>query len=792
MFGGWYDNENFEGEPFNFDTAITENKTLYAKWTAGPYTVSFEANGANATGMPVAQKVEKDANATAPEEAPAADGLVFDDWYGNAGCTGDAFDFESTPITADKTLYAKWTAAPVTVTFDANGVTPEGYWPADQTTTYGGAVTAPGQMPASESKNFVDWYTNASCEGDAYNFATPVTTDLTLYAKWTNKVYRQVTFNNADHGTQPEDGLKATNPGKLSEDGWVFGGWINNGAVYDFNTPVTADLELVAKWTEYYPEDYMGDDKTGPKTTITVEPGYELYAPKKNPDGTPVLDADGKPVYEKVADGDGEGGLPKTYTANDGEEVKIRRKGDANHDPSDDKVVVVNNGYVGTPVLSYNNDRYDPVDNPITYTGQPQTVVVGPYTELRTLDPSKWTVTGDSLTQTKAGTYTATVTPKDGNQWLDGSVDEHGKPAPKLLTWSIGKGPMTKVPAPSVDRYTGRITVPKATDGSTKYPDGTPYAYEYKPAGSSAWVRVPATGFVTNPNTTYDFRIATSNNTFEGQAVQATYVPLTPAEREAGLTITASNFSIKASEVAGLNAAKVIKLAKASAKNGRGEAVALTPNWSAVKAKAGRYNVTFRTPAGSTKTVVCTVTADTKPTPTPSPTPTPTPTPTPPNLALRCLIHLMNRGDVVGYSGEIVGTTGQSRRAEGIGLAFIDKGGYTGSIEYTVHMMNRGWDRSWKRDGEYCGTRGQNRRIEAMCVRLTGDLAADYDVWYHAHVQNVGWMGWAKNGLEAGTTGRSLRMEAYEVVVLPKGSQPPSTSVQITNNRLFMGTGVAG
>ena len=97
----------------------------------------------------------------------------------------------------------------------------------------------------------------------------------------------------------------------------------------------------------------------------------------------------------------------------------------------------------------------------------------------------------------------------------------------------------------------------KLISDNLKYPDGTPYVYEYKPAGSSAWVRVPATGFVASPNTTYDFRIAASANTLEGQAVQATYVPLTPKEREAGLKITASDFSIKASEVAGLTAAKL-------------------------------------------------------------------------------------------------------------------------------------------------------------------------------------------------------------------------------------------
>ncbi len=32
-FEGWYENANFEGDAFNFDTVITADKTLYAKWT---------------------------------------------------------------------------------------------------------------------------------------------------------------------------------------------------------------------------------------------------------------------------------------------------------------------------------------------------------------------------------------------------------------------------------------------------------------------------------------------------------------------------------------------------------------------------------------------------------------------------------------------------------------------------------------------------------------------------------------------------------------------------------------
>ena len=55
-----------------------------------------------------------------------------------------------------------------------------------------------------------------------------------------------------------------------------------------------------------------------------------------------------------------------------------------------------------------------------------------------------------------------------------------------------------------------------------------------------------------------------------------------------------------------------------------------------------------------------------------------------------------------------------------------------------------------------------------MKISLSGDLAKVYDVVYRAHVQNIGWMDWVSNGLVAGTTGRSLQIEALQVMLVKK------------------------
>ena len=67
-----------------------------------------------------------------------------------------------------------------TVTFDANG---HGTAPASQTVEHGKAATKPAN-PTESGWTFKGWYTEAACT-NAFDFATAITGDVTLYAKWT-------------------------------------------------------------------------------------------------------------------------------------------------------------------------------------------------------------------------------------------------------------------------------------------------------------------------------------------------------------------------------------------------------------------------------------------------------------------------------------------------------------------------------------------------------------------------------------------------------------------------------
>jgi len=79
--------------------------------------VSFNANGLGED--PAKQSVAPNGKVTKPEVDTFIDNADMawnlEGWYDNADCTGTAFDFDNTVITANKTLYAKWEKAPYKV-----------------------------------------------------------------------------------------------------------------------------------------------------------------------------------------------------------------------------------------------------------------------------------------------------------------------------------------------------------------------------------------------------------------------------------------------------------------------------------------------------------------------------------------------------------------------------------------------------------------------------------------------------------------------------------------------------
>ena len=138
------------------------------------------------------------------------------------------------------------------------------------------------------------------------------------------------------------------------------------------------------------------------------------------------------------------------------------------------------------------------------------------------------------------------------------------------------------------------------------------------------------------------------------------------------------------------------------------------------------------------------------------------------------------------YNGQMSGTSGKSKRLEGINIELRNQK-YSGDIVYTTHVQKYGWqgkleDQStWKKNGQMAGTSGEAKRLEAICINLTGEMAEKYDIYYRVHAQTYGWLGWAKNGAPAGTAGYSKRLEGIQVVIVPKGDGDPGNYKGITS-----------
>ena len=176
-FAFWYLGEDEQNATaYDFNTPVTENITLTAKWNINKYTVTFNSYGG--TPVPPVQEVEYGLTATKPAD-PTLKGYTFAFWYlGEDEQNATAYDFD-TPVTENITLTAKWNINKYTVTFNTDGGTPV---PPAQEVEYGLTATEPA-APKKTGYTFDGWYLG----DEKYDFSAAVEQNITLTAKWEAK-----------------------------------------------------------------------------------------------------------------------------------------------------------------------------------------------------------------------------------------------------------------------------------------------------------------------------------------------------------------------------------------------------------------------------------------------------------------------------------------------------------------------------------------------------------------------------------------------------------------------------
>lgn len=235
--------ENAASYDFTDETGVTGDTFLYAQVVPRTYTVTYY-DGDEKLGTQEVKYGGLIAQADADANAPEIEGQTLSGW----STQGALWDFEDDTVTNDMALYANWS---LDVSFDLNG---HGAAIDPQVVEYNAKAIEPA-APTADGYEFGGWYSDPDCT-KVFSFDTSVTEPLTLYAKWTPEK-RTVTFDVKGHGETPDAQLvdyngKATEPDALTADGYTFGGWYADTACtepYDFDTPVTSNLKLYAKWT---------------------------------------------------------------------------------------------------------------------------------------------------------------------------------------------------------------------------------------------------------------------------------------------------------------------------------------------------------------------------------------------------------------------------------------------------------------------------------------------------------------------------------------------------------------
>jgi uncharacterized repeat protein (TIGR02543 family) len=266
-FDGWFKEVGLTNEAVfpNFVHGKGENFTLYAKWAASTFTITYKA-GSNGNGSDLTQSFVYGGSASLKDEtAPLTRaGYSISGWSNSDGGVQSKALGASYSSAANLILYPVWSANTNAVTYDEQG----GSSVSNGTFATGSTLTLPLASVRS-GYTFQGWY-SASSGGSRLGSASATisptdTADITIYAQWAAIDYT-VTYNgnSPTSGTVPTDSASYNigsaiavlgNSGNLSLTGYAFGGWTTNsdgtGTVYNSGEGYVfgaANVTFYAKW----------------------------------------------------------------------------------------------------------------------------------------------------------------------------------------------------------------------------------------------------------------------------------------------------------------------------------------------------------------------------------------------------------------------------------------------------------------------------------------------------------------------------------------------------------------
>ena len=246
-FGGWCsDAAGSTLWDFHNDT-VTQDTTLYAKWGAIPYSITYK----NADDATHSNPSDYTINIPVVLKDAAKAGHVFTGWYADSITSPTRITEIPSGSTGDTTLWARWKKA-YTIIFDSRGGTPAFY---TDTVAEGVTVSLPANPTKSDS-SFGGWYNDVGLTDIWTNGG--VTGNDTIYARWnekSNATQHTVIFivNDGIYSQQwVQDSGIVTRPSDPTKAGYTFVHWYastqNPGDEWNFNTKIAQNTTLYAKW----------------------------------------------------------------------------------------------------------------------------------------------------------------------------------------------------------------------------------------------------------------------------------------------------------------------------------------------------------------------------------------------------------------------------------------------------------------------------------------------------------------------------------------------------------------
>ena len=238
------------GKTYDFSLPVTAPLKLYGKWSykdklTVTYHLYYQDPSDSKSEVKIKAVVYRGDMLEKPTD-PVRYGYKFVRWVWDSP-RDKAVDFNIS-VVGNWNIYAEWKEKvkyTITFDYDESGEEP------DTETVFEGTVISQPTDPKYDKHYFVMWVDE---NGKEFDFDEPITRDTTIRAVWARDAIYDITF---DHNNGTEDTVvrlgkdsdyKVPRPEDPQREGLDFDCWTLDGEEFNFDTVISSDITLKAKW----------------------------------------------------------------------------------------------------------------------------------------------------------------------------------------------------------------------------------------------------------------------------------------------------------------------------------------------------------------------------------------------------------------------------------------------------------------------------------------------------------------------------------------------------------------